>query len=67
MKETFKHSDGSDIVVTEKDYEEINKLTDEEIEEMALSDSDHPPMTDDESRKLKRVNPIPLRSGTKNG
>lgn len=67
MKETFKNSDGSEIVVTEKDYEGIKNLTDEEIEEMARADSEHPPMSDEESKRLKRVNPLPLRSGTKHG
>ncbi len=57
MKETFKHSDGSDIIVNEKDYEDIKNLTDEEFEKMAQADSDHPPMSDEESKRLKRINP----------
>ncbi|VAW64757.1 hypothetical protein MNBD_GAMMA08-366 [hydrothermal vent metagenome] len=65
MKEIFKHSDGSDIIVTEKNYEDVNALSDEEIESMAQEDEENPPMTDAESKKLKRVNPLPLRTGAK--
>ncbi len=54
---TYKKSDGSTFTVTEDDYKEMRKMTDEEVHEAALSDPDAQPLTEEELKKLKPVNP----------
>jgi len=59
MKRTFRKSDGTLVTVTEKDYELIRGLTDEEIERRAASDPDALPFSEEELKEFKRVHPLP--------
>jgi len=43
------------------DWEEVRKLTDEEIREAALDDPDAQPLTEEELKKFKRV--VPRKDG----
>ncbi len=39
------------------DYERLRNMTEEEIEENAKSDPDAPPITEEDFKRFKRVNP----------
>lgn len=46
-----------DPVNGKTDYERLKKMTEEEIENNAISDSDAPLSSDDDLKRFKRVNP----------
>jgi len=54
---TYKKSDGSTFTVSDDDYEEMRNMTDEEVHEAALSDPDAQPLTEEQLKKLKPVDP----------
>lgn len=58
---TYKKSDGTEFTLTEDDYKEMRKMTDEEVHEAALSDPDAHPLTEDQLKKLKPVKPRPRK------
>ena len=55
---TYNQSDGSTFTVTDDDFKEARKMTDEEIHRAALSDPDAQPLTDEQLKKFKRVSPF---------
>ncbi|VAW86036.1 hypothetical protein MNBD_GAMMA18-560 [hydrothermal vent metagenome] len=54
---TYKKSDGSTFTVTDDDYKKMREMTDEEVHEAALSDPDAQPLTEEQLKNLKPVNP----------
>lgn len=46
-----------DSVNGKTDYERLKKMSEKEIEENAASDPDAPPVSDEDLKKFKRVNP----------
>ncbi len=54
---TNRKADGTTVTITEDHYKKARKMTEEEIHEAALSDPDAQPLTEEELKKLKPVNP----------
>lgn len=57
----YKKTDGSSITITEDHYKKAREMTEEEIHEAALSDPDAQPLTEEQMKKFKRVNPLPKK------
>lgn len=53
---TFDYETGQQIEVY-KDREALDQMTDEELHEAALSDPDAQPLTEEQLKRFKRVNP----------
>jgi hypothetical protein len=58
---TYYKTDGSKVTITEDDYKKAREMTEEERHQAALSDPDALPLTEDELKLLKPVNPRKLR------
>ncbi len=54
---TYKKTDGTTFTVNEDDYTKMREMTEDEVHEAALSDPDAQPLTEDELKQFKPVNP----------
>jgi len=53
----YQKTDGSTITITEDHYKKAREITEEEVHEAALSDPDAQPLTEEELKQFKPVNP----------
>ncbi len=55
--DTYEKTDGTTVTITEEHYKKAREMTEEEIHQGALIDPDALPLSEDDLKKFKPVNP----------
>ncbi|NOX42319.1 MAG: hypothetical protein GXP19_01080 [Gammaproteobacteria bacterium] len=57
MTKTYQKTDGTTVTITEEHYKKAREMTEEEVHQGALDDPDAQPLTEEELKQFKPVNP----------